>query len=205
MTATRVKICGITSIEDALAAVSAGADALGFVFYAKSPRAVSPEQARAIIRCLPPFVTTVGLFVNAERVKIESIALSCGLDAIQLHGDEAPQACLFPGYRVIKALRVKDAASLEQASAYQVSGLLLDAWSERVYGGSGEAFDWTLLKDFANRQPVILAGGLNPENVVRAIQQVRPYAVDASSGVEMAPGKKDVSKLAEFMRQVRSV
>ena len=205
MTETRVKICGITSVDDALVAVDAGADALGFVFYEKSPRVVSPAQAAAIIRRLPPFVSTVGLFVNAERVTIESTMLNCGLDVIQLHGDESPRDCLFPGHRVIKALRIKDAASLERAAGYEVSALLLDAWSARVYGGSGEVFDWTLLKDFAGRHPVILAGGLNPENVAQAIRQVRPYAVDVSSGIESSPGKKDLKKVAEFIRQVRSV
>ena len=205
MTATRVKICGITSSEDALAAVAAGADALGFVFYAKSPRAVSPEQATTIIRSLPPFVTTVGLFVNADRATIKATVATCGLDVIQLHGDESPQDCCFSGCRVIKALRIKDSASLERAADYEVSGLLLDAWSDRVYGGSGEVFDWQLLKNFASHHPVILAGGLIPENVAEAIRQVRPYAVDVSSGVEMAPGRKDKIKMAEFIRQVRSV
>ena len=205
MTATRVKICGITSSEDALAAIAAGADALGFVFYAKSPRALLPEQAAAIIRSLPPFVTTVGLFVNADRATIKETVATCGLDVIQLHGDESPQDCCFSGCRVIKALRIKDSASLERAADYEVSGLLLDAWSDRVYGGSGEVFDWQLLKNFASHHPVILAGGLIPENVAEAIRQVRPYAVDVSSGVEMAPGRKDKIKMAEFIRQVRSV
>ncbi len=205
MTVTRVKICGITSSEDALAAVAAGADALGFVFYAKSPRAVSPEQAAAIIRCLPPFVSSVGLFVNAERASIDTTVACCGLDVIQLHGDESPQDSLYPGRRVIKALRIKDAASLETAAEYEVSGLLLDAWSAQLYGGSGEVFDWSLLKDFASSHPVILAGGLNPQNVAQAVRQVRPYAVDVSSGVELSPGKKDLLKVVEFIRQVRSV
>jgi len=205
MTDTRVKICGITSSEDALTAVAAGADALGFVFYAKSPRFVSPEQAAAIIDCLPLFVKTVGLFVNAGRATIEKTLAVCALDLIQLHGDETPQDCLFPGRRVIKAIRVRDAESLAQAADYEVSALLLDAWSDQVYGGSGDSFDWQLLKDFASSQPVILAGGLNPQNVAEAIRQVRPYAVDVSSGVEMSPGLKDQIKLAEFIRQVRSV
>jgi phosphoribosylanthranilate isomerase len=205
MAVTRIKICGITSSEDARAAAAAGADALGFVFYAKSPRAVSVAQAAAIIRRLPPFVTTVGLFVNAERATIESTIQACGLDSIQLHGDESPQDCRFSGCRVIKALRIKDAASLERAADYEVSGLLLDAWSDQVYGGSGETFDWRLLKQFASSQPVILAGGLNPRNVADAVRQVRPYAVDVSSGVEMAPGRKDLLKVVEFIRQVRSV
>jgi len=205
MLRTRVKICGITSVEDALAAVAAGADALGFVFYAQSPRAVTPAQAAAIIQRLPPFVSSVGLFVNAEPATIEATMTSCGLDHIQLHGDETPQDCLFAGRRVIKALRIKDAASLSQAAAYEVSALLLDAWSDDLYGGSGARFDWRLLKDFAGKQPVILAGGLNPENVATAIRQVRPYAVDVSSGVEVAPGKKDHAKMVEFIRQVRNI
>ncbi len=205
MTVPRIKVCGITSIEDALAAVACGVDALGFVFYAKSPRAVSPEQAAAIIRSLPPFTTTVGLFVNADRATIEATIAICGLDVIQLHGDESPQDCDYSGCRVIKALRIKDSASLERAADYEVSGLLLDAWSDQVYGGSGEVFDWQLLKDFASHHPVILAGGLTPGNVADAIRQVRPYAVDVSSGVEKAPGEKDFLKVAEFIRQVRNV
>ena len=205
MTATRVKICGITSSEDALAAVAAGADALGFVFYAKSPRAVSLAVVADIIQKLPPFISTVGLFVNEQRALIEETLSVCNLDVIQLHGDETPGDCLFPGQRVIKALRIKDAASLEHATDYDVSGLLLDAWSDQVYGGSGETFDWSLLKDFARSHPVILAGGLNPQNVADAIRQVRPYAVDVSSGIELSPGKKDLLKVAEFIRQVRSV
>jgi phosphoribosylanthranilate isomerase len=205
MPGTRVKICGITRLEDALAAVAAGADALGFVFYPESPRAVAIEQAAEIICQLPPFVSSVGLFVNAERAVIEATVADCGLDLIQLHGDEAPAECLFPGRRVIKALRIRDAASLARAEDYKVCGLLLDAWSDQVYGGSGETFDWRLLKDFAARQPVILAGGLTPENVAAAVAAVRPYAVDVSSGVECAPGSKDHVKMAEFIRQVRSL
>lgn len=205
MTKICVKICGITSAEDALAAVAAGADALGFVFYPKSPRAVTVEQARQIVGQLPPFVSTVGLFVNEMPEIIEQTMAACRLDLIQLHGDERPQECLFPGRRVIKSLRIKDAKSLESAAGYQVSGLLLDAWSDQIYGGSGESFDWQLLKNFTSNNPVILAGGLTPENVATAIDQVRPYAVDVSSGVELAPGIKDQKKVAEFIRQVRSI
>ncbi len=205
MAATRIKICGITSAEDALAAVAAGADALGFVFYPPSPRAVTPERVAEIIQVLPPFVTSVGLFVNAGRARIEETLADCPLDLIQMHGDETPRECLLPGRRVIKALRIRDAASLADVADYQVAGLLLDAWSDQVYGGSGEAFDWRLLKDFASRQPVILAGGLTPENVAAAIREVRPWAVDVSSGVEKAPGKKDAAKMVEFVRQVRNL
>lgn len=200
----RVKICGITKVEDALAAVAAGADALGFVFYPKSPRAVTLEQAAVIIAALPPFVSTVGLFVNQNRDFIEHTLDFCGLDQIQLHGHETPQDCLFPGRRVIKALRVKDAASLQCAAEYRVSGLLLDAWHPDIYGGSGLAFDWNLLQDFARQQPVILAGGLTKQTVAAAIKRVRPYAVDVSSGVESAPGHKDHLKLIDFIRQAKS-
>ena len=205
MNVTRVKICGITSLEDALAAVDAGANALGFVFYSKSPRAVTPEQVKAIVRELPPFVTTVGLFVNERRDVIEQTMASCGLDLIQLHGDETVHDCRFEGRRVIKALRIKSAASLLLAEEFNVAGLLLDAWSDEVYGGSGEIFDWSILKDFASQRPVILAGGLTPQNVAAAIREVRPFAVDVSSGVEAEPGRKDHEKMAEFVRQVRSV
>ncbi len=198
----RVKICGITSLADALAAVAAGADALGFVFYPQSPRAVEPSQAADIIRRLPPFVTTVGLFVNENRTRIEEVVRTCGLDLIQLHGDEPPDACRFFDRQVIKALRVRDASSLEDADRYEVAGLLLDAWSEKVYGGSGERFDWTLLQNFAGRRPVILAGGLSPENVGEAIRTVRPYAVDVSSGVELEPGRKDPEKIRAFIAAV---
>ena len=204
MERTRVKICGITNREDALAAVKAGADALGFVFFAKSPRAVAVETAAEIIALLPPFVASVGLFVNEDRAVIETTAQRCGLDLIQLHGDELPEDCVFPGRKVIKALRVRDGESLKVADRYQVTGLLLDAWSDKVYGGSGESFDWSLLRDFAAGHPVILAGGLTPQNVAAAIAEVRPYAVDVSSGVEAVPGKKDPAKVLEFIRQVNA-
>lgn len=205
MSITRVKICGITNLADARAAVTAGADALGFVFYAGSPRAVTSQKVAAILRELPPFVTSVGLFVNERRTVIEQTVKRCGLDRIQLHGDETVEDCRFEGRRVIKALRVKDATSLQNAAEFEVAALLLDAWSGEVYGGSGKSFDWDLLKNFAARHPVILAGGLTPENVQDAIRRVQPYAVDVSSGVESAPGKKDHDKVAEFIRQVRSL
>lgn len=199
----KVKICGITSREDALHAVSCGADALGFVFYPGSPRFVDPQVAAAIIAELPPFVASVGLFVNERREVIEATARDCALDLLQLHGDETPADCLIPGYRVIKALRVRDAESLQAAARYQVCGLLLDTWSEKVYGGSGESFDWGLLKDFAAAHPVILAGGLTPENVARAVATVRPWAVDVSSGVECAPGRKDPDKVRAFIQNAK--
>jgi phosphoribosylanthranilate isomerase len=201
----RVKICGITNVEDARHAAACGADALGFVFYAQSPRCLSPETAREIIAELPPFITTVGLFVNETPERIRQIAGFCGLDILQLHGDEPPQQCLFPPYRVVKALRVKDAASLARRGEYAVAALLLDAWVAGVYGGTGQAFDWKLAAQVACEQPVILAGGLTAENVAEAVRAVRPYAVDVSSGVEAAPGKKDPQKVAEFIRRAKGL
>lgn len=200
---TRIKICGITNVEDALQAAACGADALGFVFFDKSPRCVSPEQAREIIARLPPLVTTVGLFVNEKPQTIRDIVAFCQLDRVQLHGDENPDACVLPPLKVIKALRVKDAASLARADEYPVD-LLLDAWSDQVYGGSGHSFDWQLARDLAARRPIILAGGLRPDNVAEAVARVKPYAVDVSSGVELSPGRKDHEKVAEFIRRARN-
>ncbi len=201
---TKVKICGITNIEDALQAVEAGADALGFVFYEKSPRFVSPIEVKKITAELPPFVTTVGLFVNESVTRIRRTMAAAGLNAVQLHGDEQPDACRIEPLSVIKALRVRDAASLEGASAYPVAALLLDAWCEENYGGTGKSFDWQLAKRLTGKQPLILAGGLTPENVLDAVRQVKPYAVDVSSGVEIAPGRKDQQKVAEFICRVRN-
>jgi phosphoribosylanthranilate isomerase len=201
----KVKICGITNIEDALHAAGCGADALGFVFYDRSPRCFAPEVARQIIAELPPFVTAVGLFVNETLERIRQIADFCGLDVIQLHGDEGPADCDFAPRRVVKALRVKDAASLAGHEAFQVSALLLDAWVPGVYGGSGQAFNWELATVVARQRPVILAGGLTAENVAAAVRTVRPYGVDVSSGVEASPGRKDPDKVAAFIRNAKKV
>ncbi|GAB0056776.1 Phosphoribosylanthranilate isomerase [Candidatus Magnetaquicoccaceae bacterium FCR-1] len=199
----RVKICGITRLEDALAACAAGADALGFVFFEGSRRCVTLESAEAIIRRLPPFVTVTGLFVNAARETILETAGRCRLDAIQLHGDESPQACRdLPG-RVIKALRVAGPEDLIGVERYPVQGLLLDAKVAGHYGGSGQPFDWSILAGFQPPVPWILAGGLDPENVADAVRRVQPYAVDVSSGVEAAPGIKDPAKMIGFVRRVR--
>ncbi len=200
---TRVKICGITRKEDALHAVHAGADALGFVFYPKSPRCIDPEQARTIISALPPFVSAVGLFVNEGQKRIHEIASFSGIDVIQLHGDEAPQDCVVNGYRVVKALRVRDQDSLSAADRYGVSALLLDAWAPDQYGGTGRTFNWQLAARLAARRPVVLAGGLTPENVAQAIAAVHPYGVDVSSGVESSPGRKDPAKLAAFIANAK--
>ncbi|WP_321365799.1 phosphoribosylanthranilate isomerase [uncultured Desulfuromusa sp.] len=199
----RIKICGITNLEDALCAAEAGADALGFVFYKGSSRYICPEKVRDITAALPPFVVTVGLFVNAGSEMIEQVMHTAGLGVVQLHGDETPEDCVLAPYPVIKAIRVKDAGSLTEAENFQVSALLLDAWSDQHYGGTGESFDWQLAKKLTGRRPLILAGGLNPENVAGAIRTVNPYAVDVSSGVEKSPGHKDHDKVYKFIQQVR--
>ena len=204
MANTRIKICGITNLEDALQAVEAGADALGFVFYDKSPRFVTPHEVQQIVAELPPFVTSVGLFVNESPARIRRAMTDAQLDVVQLHGDEPPEDCLLAPLPVIKALRVRDASSLQGAERYQVAALLLDAWSEDHYGGTGLSFDWQLAQRLAGKRPLILAGGLTPENVAAAVTQVKPYAVDVSSGVEARPGKKDPQKVAEFIRRVRN-
>ena len=203
MAVTRVKICGITNLEDALCAVFEGADALGFVFYEGSPRYIRPEKAGEIISALPPFVTTVGLFVNAGSEIIQQTMQTAGLGVVQLHGDETPEDCCLDMYPVIKAVRVRDADSLADTGSYNVSALLLDAWNDQHYGGTGESFDWQLAKKLTGRTPLILAGGLRPENVAGAIRVVNPYAVDVSSGVEKSPGNKDHDKVRQFIQQVK--
>ncbi|MDD2106980.1 phosphoribosylanthranilate isomerase [Pseudomonas asiatica] len=204
MSNVRSKICGITRIEDALAAAEAGADAIGLVFYAKSPRAVDVRQARAIIAELPPFVTTVGLFVNASRCELNEILEVVPLDLLQFHGDETPQDC--EGYHRpwIKALRVRPGDNLEAACQLYAGarGILLDTYVPGVPGGTGEAFDWSLVPARLSK-PIILAGGLSADNVGQAIAQVRPYAVDVSGGVEQAKGIKDAAKIEAFMRAVK--
>ncbi|ROM91128.1 phosphoribosylanthranilate isomerase [Pseudomonas brassicacearum] len=205
MSAVRSKICGITRIEDALAAVDAGADAIGFVFYAKSPRAVTVQQARAIIAALPPFVTTVGLFVNASRCELGEILDAVPLDLLQFHGDETPADC--EGYHrpYIKALRVKAGDDIAAGcNLYaKASGILLDTYVEGVPGGTGEAFDWSLIPQGLSK-PIILAGGLSAANVAEAIARVHPYAVDVSGGVEQSKGIKDHAKIRAFIQAVRS-
>jgi phosphoribosylanthranilate isomerase len=206
MSAVRSKICGITRIEDALAAVEAGADAIGFVFYAKSPRAVTFAQARAIIKALPPFVTTVGLFVNASRCELGEILDAVPLDLLQFHGDEDAAECESWNRPYIKALRVKAGDDITAAcdAFASASGILLDAYVEGVPGGTGEAFDWSLIPHGLSK-PIILAGGLSPDNVAEAIVRVRPYAVDVSGGVEASKGIKDHAKIQAFIKAVRDV
>lgn len=199
----RSKICGITRVEDALAAVEAGADAIGLVFYARSPRAVSVEQAAAIVQALPPFVTSVGLFVNMPREQLQALLAQVPLDLLQFHGDESPADCEGFARPYIKALRVragKDVAAT-MAPYAGARGILLDTFVEGVPGGTGAAFDWSLVPQGVSR-PIILAGGLDASNVASAIRQVRPYAVDVSGGVEASKGIKDASKIRAFVRAV---
>lgn len=203
MVQTRVKICGITNVDDALAAVSFGADALGFVFYEKSPRYVTPLKVQRILSLLPPFVTTVGLFVNEPVDRVHRIMSMTRLQVAQFHGDEKPQDCQLDGFPVIKAFQVRDEASLEGVEDYAVAAVLLDAWSGKQYGGSGRSFDWQLAKKLTGTKPLILAGGLTPENVAEAVRLVQPYAVDVSSGVEDSPGRKNHQKITQFISQVK--
>ena len=186
-------------------AVEAGADALGFVFFQGSPRVVSPENAAAIIRRLPPFVQPVGLFVNEEAATVNLVADQCGLDIVQLHGEESPDYCLAVKPRLIKAFRVKDASVLDDLAHYRVSACLLDAWSPAAHGGTGTTFNWEIAARAAASRRIILAGGLTPENVAQAVATVRPYAVDVSSGVESEPGKKDAGLVSRFIRAAKEL
>lgn len=206
MTLVRSKICGITRLEDALAAVEAGADAIGLVFYAKSPRAVSIEQAAAVLRALPPFVTTVGLFVDMPRDELQHLLQRLPLDLLQFHGDESPADCEGYGRPYIKALRVRPGEDVSAAMApYEgACGILLDTFVDGVPGGTGASFDWSLVPEDAGK-PVILAGGLDAGNVAAAIRQVRPYAVDVSGGVEASKGIKDAGKIRAFIQAVQGV
>ena len=199
----RVKICGITNIADARHASACGADALGFVFYPGSPRFVDPDQVRRIIAELPPLITTVGLFVNEPPARIREVVEYCGLNTVQLHGNEEPDQCSYPPCRVIKALRLKEGMDDNVFSAYRVSALLLDAYVPDKYGGTGQCCDWKRSAEIALRHRVILAGGLNPENVAEAVRRVHPYGVDVSSGVEKLPGQKDPEKVSMFIRMAR--
>lgn len=205
MSVVRSKICGVTRVDDALTAAKAGADAIGLVFYAKSPRAVDVRQAREIVAALPPFVTTVGLFVNASRCEINEILDAVPLDMLQFHGDETPAQCEGFHRPWFKALRVGNGEDIEaQVARYaNASGILLDTFVAGVPGGTGERFDWSLIPA-ALAKPLILAGGLTAENVQQAIAQVRPYAVDVSGGVEASKGVKDASKVMAFVGRVRS-
>lgn len=202
---TRVKICGITRVQDGLDAVRFGAHAIGLVFYAPSPRAVTPDQARAIVDALPPFVTAVGLFVNADAEAVRATLAAVPLQLLQFHGDETPEYCAAFGVPYLKAVRVRPGVDLLQyAQQFDgARGLLLDAYVEGVRGGTGATFDWALIPH-SLPLPVVLSGGLDADNVEAAVRAVRPWAVDVSSGVESAKGIKDAAKIEAFMNGVRN-
>jgi len=202
----KVKICGITNLEDALLAAELGADALGFIFYSKSPRKVAPEAAREIIAQLPPFVASVGVFVDEAAAVVQELAARVGLDWIQLHGQESPEYCRNLGRRVIKGFRIQDAESLRPLADYReaAQALLLDTYKQGQVGGTGTAFDWRLAREAKPYGRIILAGGLTPENVAQAIAIAQPQAVDTASGTEAAPGRKDPAKLRAFFKAVSS-
>lgn len=202
---TRIKICGITREEDLLAAARLGADAIGLVFYAKSPRYVTPLRAAELLRALPPFVTSVGLFVNASPEEVRATLAVAPLDLLQFHGNEEPEYCASFGLPYLKAVRVKPEVDLVQYAARYASarGLLLDAFVEGIPGGTGLSFDWSLIPSDLSL-PVVLSGGLDPANVQQAVEQVKPWAVDVSSGVEAAKGIKDAAKIAAFVQGVRN-
>ena len=204
MNRVRVKICGVTRAEDALAAVRLGADALGFNFWPGSKRHITVAAARGIIARLPPFVTPVGVFVNQLEGEMRAIAAETGIQLFQLHGDEPPELCARLPLPVVKAIPVDQVRTLSRLLSYEVSAFLLDTPS-RGYGGSGEPFDWSLAEGVSEVAPVILAGGLTPENVAAAVRTVRPYAVDVASGVESSPGVKDMARMSRFFAAVREV
>ena len=203
---TKVKICGITNTIDAQRVCDAGADAIGLVFYPPSPRYIKPEQAEKVLESLPPFMSSVALFVNAAREEIEAVLQQTGIDLIQFHGNESAQFCASFKRPYIKAIRMKDGLDLyavekEYASA---RGILLDTYKKGIPGGTGESFNWTKVPHDLHK-PVILAGGLTADNVAQAVAQVQPYAVDVSGGVEAAKGKKDQNKIMAFVRNAKII
>lgn len=215
MERVRVKICGITRLADALCASRAGVDALGFIFHPKSPRAIDPEAASAIISQLPPFVDAVGVFVNVEPGKAAAIIRACGLRYAQLHGEETPDYCqelraAVPGCRLIKALRLggpeAQAVTPQKPAAYSahIVAFLLDTYSPKAHGGTGAVFDWQRIHELGLRKPVLLAGGLHPGNVHAALQASRAYGLDANSGLEDAPGMKNHALIRCFLQRVRA-
>lgn len=203
---TRIKVCGITSVDDALAAVNAGADAIGLVFYEKSQRNVSIDQANIIAGSVPPFISVVGLFVDADDAFLQDVLDQVPLTLLQFHGNEQDDWCRRWQRQYIKALRVRPGMSLEKAVADYpgASGVLLDAYRKGIPGGTGESFDWNLIPESLNK-PVVLAGGLHANNVGQAISRVAPYGVDVSSGVEIKPGIKDHNEIAAFIEAVSNV
>ena len=205
---TIIKICGITNLDDALAAIAAGADALGFNFYKPSPRYISPQNAREIVEQLPTSVLTVGVFVNEQLQSVRKIADETGLKALQLHGDESPEYCreLSADHEVIKTLAVSQDFDTQVIHAYDVAAIMLDTRDNNLRGGTGRVFDWSIARQVNQLVPkLFLAGGLSPENIAEAIEAVRPYAVDACSALEDSPGKKNHERMRSFIARARSV
>jgi phosphoribosylanthranilate isomerase len=202
---TRIKVCGITTQEDARSAVAAGADALGFIFVDRSPRVVTPEMVRAITGQLPPFVNSIGVFLDEKLEVVEEIVSYCRLTLVQLHGSETPEYCRSLSCPVIKSFSIHPGSNSNELAVYAevVSGFLLDTYHKDLSGGTGMVFDWNLVEQIKPPGPFILAGGLTPENVGDAIRQVKPFAVDVNSGVEYQPGRKDPAKLKSFSYEVR--
>ena len=202
---TWVKICGVTNLADARVAVEAGADALGFNFYPKSPRQVAITAAAEISKQLPPVIMRVGVFVNTLKAEVERAIRECGLTMLQFHGNEPPEYCTQFGVMSMKAFRVRDAGTLAELREFPTDLWLLDAWSPEAVGGTGEKFNWDLaVKAQKLGKPIFLAGGLTPENVAEAVRKVRPFGVDVASGVELSPGKKDPAKVRAFIQAAKN-
>ena len=201
----KIKICGITNLEDALNSVKSGCNALGFVFYRKSPRYITPEKASQIVKHIPSHILKIGVFVNAEEETIKRIAKLCNLDMLQFHGNESPEFCKkFKGHKIIKAFRVKDKIELKNLLKYKTFAYLFDAFVKSKMGGTGKKFNWMRVRHLKGlRKPIFLSGGLNKKNVTEAIRQVRPGWVDVSSSVELKPGKKDSKKVKEFIETAK--
>ena len=201
-----VKICGVISVSDGLAAAAAGADMIGLMFYERSPRHIPLATAIEIARALPPYVVKVGVFVNPSADAVQRAIAECGVSLLQFHGDEPPEFCTQFGVMSLKAFRIRDAVSLAALPGYSTDAWLLDAFSPDALGGTGEQFNWDLALDAKKLgRPIFLAGGLTPENVAEAVRRVQPFAVDVSSGVESAPGKKDPAKVRAFITAAKSV
>ncbi|MCP4296549.1 MAG: phosphoribosylanthranilate isomerase [Proteobacteria bacterium] len=208
MSAVKLKVCGITRLDQALEISSLGVDALGFVLYPPSPRYIQPQLIKNIISELPPLLKTVGVFVDEKIEHIKSILDLTGLDLAQLHGDESPEYCrdlTNMGVSWIKAFRIKTKIDFSILEQYRSQSFLLDAWSEAEYGGTGKTFNWDLARPAAKRYDILLAGGITPENVTLAIQQIQPYGIDVSSGVESAPGIKSISKIKTLINNIESL
>ncbi|ADL13370.1 phosphoribosylanthranilate isomerase [Acetohalobium arabaticum] len=203
MAATRIKVCGITNLDDARQAVRLGVDSIGFIF-ANSPRQVTAEQVHQIINKLPPFINLTGVFVDEDIEEVQKTADYCGLDTLQLHGTETPEYCKqLKAWKVIKAFRVREKLEPKRMAAYEIAGYLLDTYQPKRLGGTGKTFNWDLAVEAEEVGPIILAGGLNPDNITTAVKKVEPYGVDINSGVESSPGQKDQQKLKRVVNNIR--